>query len=240
MPTDPSPSRRALDALLAVACLLVPSLADAAGDARKGVTRFRECAACHALLPGLHTTGPSLAGLFERPAGTAEGYVRYSEGLKTAGFDWTPEALDAWLAGPAVMIPGTYMDIPGITDPQARADLVAFLEIAAGPDGATQAMARGLIEPNWVRGIAPEPIGEPAPEKRVTEIRHCGDSYFITNGEGAQLAYWEKNVRLKIDSTETGPPPGVPVLIESGRMGDRTYVIFRSLSDLQTLLAEKC
>ena len=242
-----SPQRRAARGLVRATAVCIallglswsPALADH-GDAQRGVSKFRECAACHALLPGVHTTGPSLAGLFERPAGTAEGFGRYSEGLRNAGFDWTLETLDAWLADPAKMIPGTFMDILGNPDARARADIISFLEIAGGPDGATKAMSMGLIDSRWAAGVSPAPIGNPTPEKRVAEIRHCGDSFFITNGEGRELAYWEKNVRLKIDSTETGPPEGVPVLIESGRMGDRAYVIFRTLSDLQSLIAEKC
>jgi cytochrome c len=210
------------------------------GDPQKGVRPFRDCAACHTLVEGLHTTGPSLAGLFERPAGTAEGFVRYSPNLKDAGFEWNLETLDSFLAEPQQMVPGTFMDIPGMWDARARADLIAFLEIALAPGGGQRAVELGLIEEVWLRGVAPKPIGEASPATRISEIRHCGDSFFITTADGTQEAFWEKNVRIKIDSAETGPPQGVPVLIESGRMGDRTYVIFRSLDDLRTLIAEKC
>ncbi|WP_210180103.1 hypothetical protein [Nitratireductor rhodophyticola] len=35
---------------------------------------------------GLHLSGPSLGYVFERPAGTTEGFVRYSDGSKIADF----------------------------------------------------------------------------------------------------------------------------------------------------------
>ncbi|HUF86749.1 MAG TPA: c-type cytochrome [Thermohalobaculum sp.] len=216
-----------------------PALAQE-GDPRRGADHFRTCAACHTLEPGLHTSGPSLAALFARPAGTAEGFGRYSPNLRGAGFAWDAGTLDAWLADPAAMVPGTYMDIPGMPDPQARADLIAFLEIAAGPDGAARAVAEDLIPAAWLRGVAPGPIADAPPHARVSAMRHCGDSYFITTEDGNEVPYWEKNVRLKIDSTGTGPPEGVPVIIGSGMRGDRISVIFGSLAELRTLIAEKC
>lgn len=231
--------------VLAVAALAIGAVAAAAGtgtggDPRRGGDEFRACAACHALVPGLHTTGPSLAGLFERPAGTAPGFPRYSPALRDAGFAWTPVTLDAWLADPAGMLPGTYMDIPGLADAERRADLIAFLEIATAPGGLDRVKAEGLLHESWFRGVAPEPIGEPDPRHRVTGLRHCGDSFFIATADGREVPYWEKNVRIKVDSTETGPPPGVPALRETGRMGDRIYVLFRSLDDLRRWLREDC
>lgn len=226
-------------AAASVAAAMTPAIARD-GDPRRGADQYRLCAACHALVPGLHTTGPSLAGMFERPAGTAPGFPRYSPALKGAGFMWTREVLDAWLAEPATMLPGTYMDIPGIPFPEDRADLIAFLEIATAPGGAERAVAEGLLNEGWLRGVAPEPIGEPAPEGTVTALRHCGDSFFITTADGREIPFWEKNVRIKVDSTETGPPPGVPVLRETGRMGDRVYLLFRSLDDMKSWLREDC
>lgn len=233
---------RAGVAALALAVALAVAVPAGAGDGdpKRGVDQFRSCAACHTLVPGLHTTGPSLAGFLTRGAGTAEGFQRYSPNLKGAGFEWTAETLDAWLAEPTAMIAGTYMDIPGVWNPEGRADLIAFLEIAGGADGPERAVEMGLIEQSWLRGVAPEPIGEATPAKRVASIRHCGDSYFIATEDGAVRPYWEKNVRLKIDSDVTGPPAGVPVVLGTGQMGDRVYVIFRSVDDLRALVGEGC
>jgi cytochrome c len=173
-------------------------------------------------------------------AGTAEGFVRYSTGLKDAGFAWNAAALDGWLKDPAGMIPGTYMTFRGIDDSQARADLIAFLEIVGQPGGGKRGVGEGIIPAGWLRAGAPEPIGDPQPEIRVMAVRHCGDSYFITTGDGRETAYWEKNIRLKIDSVETGPPAGIVVILGAGMGGDRFSVIFPSVVDLKAKLEEKC
>jgi cytochrome c len=231
---------RTVLAFTALSFLSFSSGALAEGDAKNGAQIYRACVACHALEPGLHLSGPSLDGFMARMAGTATGFVRYSTGLKEAGFSWNATALDGWLKDPAGMIPDTYMTYRGIGDPQARADLVAFLEIAGQPDGGKKVVDEGLIPAGWLRAAAPEPIGDAPPQMRVTAIRHCGDSYFITTGDGRETPYWEKNIRLKIDSVETGPPAGVAVILGAGMGGDRFSVIFRNLADLDHLVTESC
>jgi len=190
--------------------------------------------------PGLHLSGPSLGNLIGRAAGSAEGYGRYSPGLEKASFEWNAATLDAWLAEPDRMIPGNYMTFQGIEDKQARADLIAFLEVVGVPGGGSRAVANGLIPPSWLRAGAPSPLRNAPPQARVAAIRHCGDSYFIRTEDGRERPYWEKNIRLKIDSVETGPPPGVPVLHGAGMRGDRFSVIFSSVADLESFIEEKC
>ena len=71
--------------------------------------------------------GPSLAGVWGRKSGTALGFARYSEALKTSGVIWNAETLDAWLINPGKFIPNNRMAFPGIDDATARADLIAYL-----------------------------------------------------------------------------------------------------------------
>jgi cytochrome c len=213
--------------------------ASAEGDPKRGANAYRACVSCHALKLDMHLSGPSLANILGRMAGTAQGYDRYSKGLKEAGFEWNEAALDGWLENPRAMIPGTYMMFEGIPDASERADLIAFLRFA-GKDGGKQAVADGLMPAAWLRGGAPDPIRDAPPEARVVEIRHCGDSFFIKTEAGGVIPFWEKNVRLKIDSVETGPPPGVPVMLGAGMGGDRVSVIFASLADLQSFVKEQC
>ena len=216
--------------LAALAGLSVSSAVLAGGDPRRGGQVYRACAACHALEPGLHLSGPSLDGFMGRIAGTGEGFERYSTGLRDAGFSWNAAGL----------IPDTYMTFPGIDGPQARADLVAFLEIAGQPGGGRKVIDEGFIPAASLRAGAPEPVDYAPPAMGVTAIRHCGDSYFITTDDGRETPYWEKNIRLKIDSVETGPPAGVAVILGAGMGGDRFSVIFRSLADLENLISERC
>jgi len=230
--------------LLSITCLAallqVTAAAAGEGDPKRGAEVYRACVACHALESGLHQSGPSLDGIWGRQAGTAEGFGRYSAGLKQAGFAWNAAALDGWLADPQAMIPGSYMVFRGIDDAQARADLIAFLEIAGRPGGGDKAVAEGLLPAAWLSAGAPEPIRDAPPAARVTAIRHCGDSYFISTGDGRETPYWEKNIRLKIDSVETGPPPVVPVILQAGMGGDRFSVVFSSLADIASIIEEKC
>src|SRR3546814_90278 len=123
---------------------------------------------------------------------------------------------------------------------RARADLIAFLEIAGRPGGGEKVVAAGLLPAAWLRAGAPEPLRDVPPAARVAAIRHCGDSYFIETADARERPFWEKNVRLKIDSGETGPPAGVPVILQAGMGGDRFSVVFSSLADLTSMVEEKC
>src|SRR3546814_6062324 len=100
------------------ACLAVVRHAATAGaaegDPKRGAEVYRACVSCHAIEPGLHLSGPSLAGVWGRQAGTAEGFGRYSLALKQAGFEWNSAALGGWLKSPQEMIPGNYMTFRGI------------------------------------------------------------------------------------------------------------------------------
>lgn len=97
------------------------------GDPARGAKLFKRCRACHSVAPGRNKIGPSLYGVLGRKAGTAPGY-HYSPALKGAGWVWTEEMLDKWIAGPKKVLPGTKMIFPGLPNPQDRADVIAFLK----------------------------------------------------------------------------------------------------------------
>jgi cytochrome c len=116
---------------LKAATVLFALLADtaiAAGDPGRGARIFQWCLACHSISPGEHSTGPSLANLWQRKAGTTEGFARYSSALKGANVEWNENNLDKWLRSPKQFIPGTIMNYQGIKDAQERADLIAYLK----------------------------------------------------------------------------------------------------------------
>jgi len=226
--------------LSAVALSATTAQAQVEGDPKRGTAQYRACVACHSLEPGTHLTGPSLAGLWGRQAGEAKDFVRYSKGLSAAAFSWDGTTLDGWLADPRAMIPDTSMTFRGIADDQARADLVAFLEIAMAPGGAKAVLDRGLAPADHVRGQKPDSLKTAPPRAQVTKIRHCRDSYFVTTADGTETPYWEMNLRLKLDTRETGPEPGKPVIVGSGMMGDRASVVFARLEELTRFIAEGC
>src|SRR5262245_1185646 len=87
--------------------LLLPTAAAAAGDPNRGQHLFvRACTACHSSKPDTNMTGPSLAGLWNRKAGSLPSFHRYSAAMKAAEVTWGDDTLDAWIADPASMIPG--------------------------------------------------------------------------------------------------------------------------------------
>lgn len=101
---------------------------DTGASTRRGKLLFLQCRACHALnLEDGHRVGPNLAGLFGSVAGSRDGFV-YSEALASSDLVWTEEALDAFLTRPDDYFPGTKMAFGGISDPEDRRQLIAYLK----------------------------------------------------------------------------------------------------------------
>lgn len=116
-------------AALALLCLAGAAQAEAPqGDAERGRLTFGQCRTCHypEKAYGDHN-GPNLHGVFGRKAGARESYAYYSDEMKQAGFAWTPELLDFWLANPGKFLPDSTM-IVFATTAQERADIIAYLK----------------------------------------------------------------------------------------------------------------
>lgn len=224
--------------LLGVAAMAGHARAD--GDAARGAKQYRACVACHSLEPGSHLSGPSLAGLWGRKAAQADGFIRYSKGLRAAELVWDENTLNAWLADPEALIPGTFMVFRGIKDDQARSDLIAFLAPAMAPGGGDAVVSQGLVPRDYVRGQKPDPVRLAPTDTVVTRIRHCRDSYFIATADGRETPYWEMNVRFKVDTRDTGPEPGRPVLLRAGMAGDRASIVFSHTQELMRFISEAC
>ncbi|HVZ90237.1 MAG TPA: cytochrome c family protein [Rhizomicrobium sp.] len=98
-----------------------------AADAAKGKQVFARCAICHKAEKNAgNAIGPNLFGVVGRKAGTAPAFA-YSAAMKNAGFVWTPEKLNEYITHPAQVVPGNRMAFAGVSDPQQRADLIAYL-----------------------------------------------------------------------------------------------------------------
>jgi cytochrome c len=207
---------------------------------KTGAQAYRICASCHSLKPGVNLTGPSLAGRWGKKAATAAGYGRYTEALKKADFNWDEITLNAWLANPQAMVPGTTMMIRGIENDATRGSLIAFLRRAMVPGGTAQVIKDGLISERMAEGQIPEDLSSVGANQQIKEMRHCSDAFYVTTADGAKFPFWETNVRLKIDTGQRGPKSGQPVLMRSGMAGDRVSVVFSSLAELRRFVAEKC
>jgi cytochrome c len=228
--------------LIAVLILATTRQGGAAGDAEAGAQAFRTCAACHALEPGLRRTGPSLAGVFGREAGAAEGFHRYSDALRSAALVWREDTLDPFLADPQGFLPGNRMTFRGIDDAQARADLIAYLQTATAEGGTPQQSAGqgGMMGGAMAASSDMPDLKALGLEQQVTAIRYCGDSYYVTTAAGETHPFWEFNLRFKTDSSASGPSPGHAALQPAGMMGDRASVIFADPEEIGAFIEKRC
>jgi len=236
---------RAFDFLIGTCAVLIvgltgPQAGAAVGDPERGAQVFRSCAACHSLEPGNHRTGPSLAGIFGRHAGTVEGFTRYSPALEQAEVTWTEETLDRWLADPQSVVPGNSMTFPGIRDERARADLIAYLKIDLGEREGPPATGGGGMMGGGMAGSDMPDLKAVGPDQKVTAIRYCGDSYYVRTAAGDTHPFWEFNLRFKTDSSDKGPGNGQPALVPASMIGDRAFVIFADPAEISTFIEKRC
>ncbi len=227
-------------AALMTAVMTTTSMAQLAGDPERGGQIYRNCVSCHALQPGVHSSGPSLAGLWGQSPGSAKDFKRYSKELRGAKFVWDADTLNAWIADPGALVPGTFMNFRGIQKDQHRADLIAFLKIAMAPGGAEVVIGRNLVPREYTEGQIPSPVKSLPSSAQVKQVRHCGDSYFVTTADGRETPYWEMNVRLKLDTRTTGPAANKPMIVGAGMVGDRVSIVFSNVAEIPRFVVEKC
>ena len=222
-------------AALVLAC--ISSLALGAGDPKRGAQLFGQCMACHSVQPGEHQTGPSLAHVWNRKAGAAEGFMRYSDPVKKSGVTWNEAALDKWLANPSQLIPGNSMTFPGIKDPQARQDVIAYLK--AVDEKRAPAAAKGM---GGMMGMARSKLDlkNASAASQVRSVKYCGDTYTVETGDGKTEKIWEFNLRFKSDSSRLGPAPGKPVVVGAGMQGDRASIIFAAPDEISRFVRASC
>jgi len=217
----------------AAAPLLWPTTLAAEGNAANGERVFGTCAACHSLEPNRSMTGPSLASLWDRKAGTLASFSRYSAALKSSGVVWNDKTLDEWLESPQGFIPGNTMTFRGLANEQQRADLLAFLKQATRPGHAPPRMG-GMV------GGSDVDLKTLGPGNRVRAISYCRDTFRVTTADGRTHTFWERNLRLKIDGRGTGPEQGAPALVGAGMMGDRADVIFAAPDEISGFIKPQC
>jgi cytochrome c len=132
--------RRRLGALLlfvaAAACAAAapeapPPPQVSAAELALGERVYRRCYGCHALEPGRNSpAGPSLHAIVGKPIASEAGF-NYSPALRRFAEHngrWFPALLDAFLADPAAIAPGTEMGFPGLPDGAERRALILWLE----------------------------------------------------------------------------------------------------------------
>jgi cytochrome c len=234
--------------VLAVATLITISFyvvgARSDGNTNRGHRVFGACAACHSLQPNQNMTGPSLADLWNRKAGSVASFNRYSPALQSSNILWNDKTLDEWIADPQHLIPGNQMTFAGIKDSQQRADLLAFLKEGTrkeSPQTAQQGGMGGIGGMSGMMGGGQAPnLKHPDPAVRVQAVTYCEDTYTISTANGQTRKFWERNIRLKTDSSSDGPEKNAPGLVPAGMMGDRADIIFAAPSEISGFIKPEC
>ena len=114
--------------LIALGFALSTTPAMATSDAAAGEKVFKKCKACHVVDAEKHKTGPHLVNLMGRAAGSADGYKKYSNAMKSSGIVWNEETLDGYLEKPKAYVKGTRMLFAGLRKKEDRANVIAYLK----------------------------------------------------------------------------------------------------------------
>lgn len=110
-----APSGPPLEALLASADLV------------KGEAVFAKCSNCHSIdQGGANGIGPNLWATMGAKHGHIPGFA-YSDAITSIAGPWDWKAMDSWLANPRRYAPGTKMSFAGLSSPEDRANLIAWM-----------------------------------------------------------------------------------------------------------------
>jgi len=142
----------------------------AKADPAKGADVFKKCGACHnADKGGPNQLGPNLWGVLGEPIGQGKGFA-FSPALSGKGGSWNWDVLSQWLTSPKTFAPGTKMTFAGISNPQDRANVMAFLNkqsdspepLPAAPAPAAAKAGGNAEQPAEAAGKEPAAAGAPA------------------------------------------------------------------------------
>jgi len=143
----------------------------ASADPAKGEQVFKKCVACHNAEPGgANALGPALYGVMGNPVAAHPGFA-FSDALKSKGGSWDWETMNAWLKSPKAFAPGTKMTFAGLSSPEDRANVMAFLN---SRDSSPLPVPAAPAAP--AAGAAPAPGSEAAPQEAGMETKGGGEA----------------------------------------------------------------
>jgi cytochrome c len=159
-------------------------------DAAKGGQIFNKCAACHnATKGGPNQIGPNLWGVLGEPVGQGKGFA-FTEALSKKGGSWSWDNLSRWLTSPRNFAPGTKMSFAGLSNPQDRADVIAYLNQqsdAPKPLPAAPAAAAATDASSAKPGTGPNNGPQKAEKEPVPPVQAAGKTPQTTGGEGSGM-----------------------------------------------------
>jgi cytochrome c len=163
----------------------------AKADPAKGQQVFNKCAACHnADKGGANQLGPNLWDVLGEPIGQGKGYA-FSDALSKKGGSWDWHSLSTWLTSPRAFAPGTKMTFAGLSNPQDRADVIAFLNshsdapkpLPAAPAAAATAGDKGQKDADNKPGNGPNNGPQTGEKEPVLKTATAGKSPQTSGGE---------------------------------------------------------
>jgi cytochrome c len=161
----------------------------ASADPAKGEQVFKKCAACHnADKGGPNALGPNLWGVLGEEIGKGAGGFPFSDALKGVGGTWDWQKLSDWLHNPKKFAPGTKMTFAGLSKPEDRADVIAFLNQhsdAPKPLPAAPAADAAAAPAAPTEGAPTSPEGPAKDQPVLTEAQAAAQPKNNISGEGA-------------------------------------------------------
>lgn len=136
-------------------------------DATKGAEVFKKCASCHTINNGgANGIGPNLYGTMGEAIGEGKGGFAFSSALSGHGGKWDFDSMDAWLKSPKKFADGTKMSFAGLSKPEDRANIIAYLNAqgsnlplpaapAPGAEATAEAGAANAAAPAEANAAAP-------------------------------------------------------------------------------------
>src|SRR3546814_12990375 len=99
--------------------------------------------------------------------------------------------------------------------PSLHVDLsivIAYRKEATAEDSVGQTKQGGMM-----RGPTRQDLKAVGPDRQVTAVRYCGDTYHVTTAAGETIPFWAFNLRFKTDSSDKGPAQGDRKSVVSGK-----------------------
>jgi cytochrome c len=163
----------------------------AQADAQKGADVFKKCTACHnADKGGPNALGPNLWNVVGDPVAQGRGGFAFSDALKSKGGTWTFETLDPWLKSPKGFAPGTKMTFAGLSKPEDRANVIAYLNqqgdhpqpLPAAPAEATSPERAAAEAKDDAQKAGNEPVQTEAQAAKQPKGNIAGEAAPATSG----------------------------------------------------------
>jgi hypothetical protein len=111
---------------------------------------------------------------------------------------------------------------------------------ARAEPGTTESGVAMPTATNEIGGLSTKPqfqnLEAVGSDRQVVTIRHDGDTFEVTTADGRSTVFPAVNLRFKIDSSDSGPPVGRPVILPGGMIGDRATVFFASAAEIGELI----